>query len=525
MLDVTDEYLDLFKAPSRHIKGSITYINNGNQYELAPDNNLKSFKIEKTSPNGKFFGFAVSQKITIEAIGIIDNIQKGDKLIPSVGIKEHDEDLLLPYFYVDTIEINKVNNTTTITGYDILHKADFINIGSLSFSYPMYISAYGRQVCEAFGAYGEFEESGLLLRQAPNFVGNESLREVLTALAETTGTICYVSQEDNIRFRTLRANLTDVLTADDYYNLSVGEITTLAKIASTTELGNNHTYGDEGFIQTLWENPFLTLLSESEITTIIDFIGSKVISLSNVDYNLDWRGCPAYEIGDYVILQDKEQNANYTYYLNETLEYNGGLKATSEWKAGDGDSDVKPSRIGQILNKTSAKVDKVNQEIELLASKVEELDPGNMTEEIASIKLTTESITQEVSNFTSAVNESIGILGNKVNNSITAEDATILVQETIGDGITSITTETGYKFDKDGLTISKSGSEMETTITEDGMTVARSGVDVLTADNVGVVAINLHATTYLIIGGTSRLEDYYDSVTGKQMTGCFWIGE
>ena len=61
---------------------------------------------------------------------------------------------------------------------------------------------------------------------------------------------------------------------------------------------------------------------------------------------------------------------------------------------------------------------------------------------------------------------------------------------------------------------------MKTQITEDGMTVYKNEDAVLTANNTGVDAVNLHATTYLIIGNNSRLEDY-----GSDRTGCFFIGE
>ena len=42
---------------------------------------------------------------------------------------------------------------------------------------------------------------------------------------------------------------------------------------------------------------------------------------------------------------------------------------------------------------------------------------------------------------------------------------------------------------------------------------------VLIANNTGVNAVNLHATTYLIIGTNSRFEDF-----GDKRTGCFFIG-
>lgn len=90
------------------------------------------------------------------------------------------------------------------------------------------------------------------------------------------------------------------------------------------------------------------------------------------------------------------------------------------------------------------------------------------------------------------------------------------------DGVDSVTTTTGYRLDAEGLNISKSGEEMTNLLDNTGMYVKRSGDDILTANNKGVTAVNLHAKTYLIIGsgeGRSRLEDY-----GSNRTGVFWVG-
>lgn len=76
-----------------------------------------------------------------------------------------------------------------------------------------------------------------------------------------------------------------------------------------------------------------------------------------------------------------------------------------------------------------------------------------------------------------------------------------------------------YQFGTEDFTIEKTGSEMKTRISEDGMKVYKNGEEVLTANNAGVNAVNLHASTYLIIGKNSRFEDY-----GENRTGCFWIG-
>lgn len=102
------------------------------------------------------------------------------------------------------------------------------------------------------------------------------------------------------------------------------------------------------------------------------------------------------------------------------------------------------------------------------------------------------------------------------------EKLEIKVMEITQNGIDKVTTTTGYKFDADGLNISKSGEEMSNLLDNTGMYVKRSGEDILTANNKGVTAVNLHAKTYLIIGsgeGRSRLEDY-----GTNRTGVFWVG-
>jgi hypothetical protein len=104
MYDVSDRYLDAFKAPARHITGKVECETESGTITMAPNGSLVNFIIEKTAPKGKLFGFAVSQKITIEAIGILDSIKRGDKLVPSIESLDYTDDVvLMPHFYVDTV--------------------------------------------------------------------------------------------------------------------------------------------------------------------------------------------------------------------------------------------------------------------------------------------------------------------------------------------------------------------------------------------------------------------------------------
>lgn len=88
--------------------------------------------------------------------------------------------------------------------------------------------------------------------------------------------------------------------------------------------------------------------------------------------------------------------------------------------------------------------------------------------------------------------------------------------------INSITTETGYTFNAEGLTIYQKDNEMKNLIDNTGMYITRSDEEVLTVNHLGVSAINLTSRQYLIVGENSRFENY-SSDSGDSRTGCFFI--
>jgi hypothetical protein len=149
-----------------------------------------------------------------------------------------------------------------------------------------------------------------------------------------------------------------------------------------------------------------------------------------------------------------------------------------------------------------------------------------LTESVADMQLKAGELSARVSQMDSttgtsldSVNDSLQTLQKEVSAKMTSEAVELRIRSAMEDGTTRVTTDTGFTFDENGLQVEKAGSEMRTRITENGMTVYQNSAQVLTADNKGVDAKNLHATTYLIVGGRSRFENY-----GSDRTGCFWIG-
>jgi hypothetical protein len=239
-------------------------------------------------------------------------------------------------------------------------------------------------------------------------------------------------------------------------------------------------------------------------------------------FECSWRGNYLLEIGDRISFYNKALQICYSYILDDVITYNGALSQKTRWSYTEDNAETESNstNLGESLRQTYARVDKANKTIELVASETAE-NTGN----IANLMLDTESINAAVTRVeenTAAsledINGSLETLTSQVAAQITADAVRLEISRELANGVESVRTATGYTLNEDGLTIEKTDSEMKTTISEDGMQVFRNEEAVLTANNVGVNATNLHATTYLIIGTNSRLEDY------GSRTGCFWIG-
>ena len=101
---------------------------------------------------------------------------------------------------------------------------------------------------------------------------------------------------------------------------------------------------------------------------------------------------------------------------------------------------------------------------------------------------------------------------------VTQDQVEITVSEAVS-GINSVTTETGFTFNKEGMTVSSTESEFSAMARPFGFYVKRGEENVMVADNSGVETINLTVNNFLNIGNRFRLEPY-----GVDRVACFPIG-
>lgn len=509
---VNTQHSNMLISPARTVVGKVElYKGSTLSQTFSHTDALSSFVVSRTGDK-KFFGYGIGQELELKlvdkdrAINVVEN----DILKVSFRVEE-DAVYPTPLFYVSAdIKRDENTNGLTIKAYDAVYKSKSHQVRELPLTAPYTIGDVAAAIAELLGLTGvrrinvtdtSFDTS---YDQGANFDGAETLREVLDAIAGATQTIYYIDAENYLVFKRLNKAGDPVLTINkaDYFTLKSGSKRTLSDICSATELGDNVIIGSgEGEIQYVRDNPFWEL--RDDISLLLDAAITVAGGLSITEFNCKWRGNYLLEPGDKIKLITKDNDTVTSYLLNEKYTYNGGFVAETVWEYADNEESAdNPVTLGDALKKTYAKVDKANQQIDIVAG------------ETAAIKLTNDAIQTSVSQLDNNMSEVLS----EVNTKVSADDVTISIQKAMEQGVTAVTTTTGFTFNEEGMHISKTGSEITTTITEDGMTVLRENDEVLVADNLGVRAEDLHATTFLIIGKNSRFEDY------GNRTGCFWIG-
>ena len=99
MLTTNQDLLAKYKELSREINGSVQVYDEDAALSLvlSPGATLMSFLFEKSAPNGKFFGFAEAQKLTIKVLGKLD-LESGIKLVPTLTAGS-DAQVFIPNFF------------------------------------------------------------------------------------------------------------------------------------------------------------------------------------------------------------------------------------------------------------------------------------------------------------------------------------------------------------------------------------------------------------------------------------------
>lgn len=596
---VNDTHLTELNSPNQTIKARVEFYKGSTLEKVCNCSDMLSeFTVEKTG-EGKFFGFGICQKLRTVLFDIDRelNVTKEHTVEASFGVNN---EFVYPFpnFYIDTVERDETSNQLNITAYDALYRATNHTVSELDLQAPYTIREFVMACASLLDIPLVIDEVAsdsfdLYFEGGANYDGTENIRSAFNDIAEATQTIYYIDNHWDLLFKRIDTSGEPVVTVgkDQYFELANVGACVLSNITHTTELGDSVSSivgeaTENGVTQYIRDNPFWEL--REDIGTLLDNAQALVGGTSMHQFECTWMGNYLLEIGDKIALVTDDDSEIVSYVLDDTVVFDGALSQVLRWVYDDNSAETaeNPTTLGAALNKTYARVDKVNKKIELVVSdttansekissleittdgikgtvsevqtevdglttrvdtaettitqnseaielratktEVEEVDGRvvSNTSNIAALQVDAEGIGAQVSSMETTMNNSIDSINGSletltktVEAKMTSEQVSLAIKTELDNGVDKVTTSTGYTFDADGLTVSKSGSEMTTQITEDGMTVYRDNSAVLVANNQGVNAQNLHATTYLMVGGRSRFENYEDD-----RTGCFWIG-
>lgn len=387
---------------------------------------LQDFKITRVGDTSKFFGFGVVHKLDVEFIDLykVLEISKENTLKIYFG----DDDFIKPFptFYVNEVTINQKDFTISVTAYDKLYGAQRVTLSEVGINPPYTV----RGLAEGCASYLGWNISIPQLPDYPfgthypdggNFSGEETLTEVFTAISEVTQTIYYVDVNDILTYKRLDKTGEPVLTVtkDNYYELNTTTSRTLTGICSTTELGDNlDSTVSEGTTQYVRNNPLWELREDR--AHLLDIAINEVNGLTINQFYCDWAGNFLLEIGDKIAFATDGTETITAYLLSDILTFNGYLSEITDWdySADEDETDSNPTSIGAKVLQTSAKVDKVNQTIELVAA-----DVSTNSSNISQLQIDTQGITASVS----AISSNVSVIEGKAN---TLENDTKALQTT-----------------------------------------------------------------------------------------------
>lgn len=179
-------------------------------------------------------------------------------------------------------------------------------------------------------------------------------------------------------------------------------------------------------------------------------------------------------------------------------EYNTLSGVVSKHEEDIGEWDISSGNISSTVSKVKTEVNNNYTEI------IKKLDDYATNDDIVSVRETVKTW-QDSTSYAIRVAESIE-----------------------RNGTSKVVTETGFTFDKDGLTIEKSGANTKSILDETGLDIKDAtgssdesllfaGYDEIKGETI-VKSKNMTVEKYLTIGSYSRIEDFENG------TGVFWIG-
>ena len=397
------------------------------------------------------------------------------------------------------------------------------------------LSEIAADICEKKGL--ELETSSFLNSDKKIYTYDNQIkaREYMSYIAEKAGGICCAGRTGKIQIKKLGED-EETISQRLFKTYKWGEEHQISRVAyeNGTE---TFKVGDETK-DTLWirqENLFIS--EQDDIQKIYDamkelifysFEGTTIIN-------------PAIDIGDIINIDGKKVIYQGEMILNKRFIADIKSKIAIKQKQ---ETTTRKQNQKLINRKIQSQIDEENLKLTQLVQETTE-QSQKLTKHEQDIDKITNTVSTNTTNINNNYQEITSKLGdkaqkddvisleNKVETIQTNSEYAIKVTEEIQqNGVTKVTTSTGYTFDEDGLTIEKTNAKTKSKLDEAGLEINDAtgsseesllfaGYDKKTGETI-VKSKNMTVEKYLVVGKHTRFEDYNDE-NGEAWTGAFWL--
>lgn len=208
-----------------------------------------------------------------------------------------------------------------------------------------------------------------------------TIRQMLGYISQYVAGYIKFSKYDVLQLKS-GSDTVKIINTDLYYSKGLSKNDLKYKISGLTNSpagdSDSITVGSTTGNQLEIDNPFVSKADLQDIFSLLS-------SIEYYPFNIEWRGIPSIEAGDWMIVEDIEGNQYKIPNLKYTLSYNGGLRATSsaEAEAVASATAAYKSKADSGVKAVAAQVASVKNEMinkETLIEQInlsEEKDPNN----------------------------------------------------------------------------------------------------------------------------------------------------
>lgn len=477
---------------------------NGVSYDMTE---MYSIGIESPLFSSLSVGNFCSAQLSVSVIPK-EEIPKMAKIIANMQVISGDKEsefVQRGVFYIGEREESD-SGILSITSYDsaLLSEVDFISPGEeIQYEWPAKPAQVMDTICKKLGVELD-ERTSLIDENIVQFTDPEiSCRDMACDIASAHAGNWVVTNEGKWLLVPLASSQDTIDVGKSIVSLSTKKqlkpITKVTVIAGEGDSGEELVYvaGDDENGSNL--DVYLSWGDQSIADRILSLVSGFVYSpYSATGAIID----PAFEIGDGFVsdpLSSFIANASISASGTVDVEAPGEDDIQSEipYKSGE------TSKLGRKLKSAYASFSVATSEIKSEVSGIK-TDLGAAKDDLQG----------QITDQAGQIQE----LEQKTSLSITQDQVEIIVSEAIN-GIDSVTTSTGFRFDEEGMTVSSTESEFSAMTRPFGFYVKRGEENVMVADSNGVEAINLTVNKFLNIANRFRIEPY-----GTDRVACFPIG-